>query len=218
MNLVFDYDGTIHDSIAVYEPAFRHAMAELESLSLIEPTSFSQEEIAYWIGFSAQDMWESFLPEVSQELKKDCSKLISDIMMELIYRGNARLYPHALEVLGQLRDEGHRLLFLSNCTRRYLEAHRQSFPLDEYFSAFYCAEDHTWQPKPQIFARIAEEHQNGEPFVIIGDRAMDVAIATTHGLVSIGCAYGYAQAGELNDADYLVSEFKEILSVVKSIN
>lgn len=214
MNLVFDYDGTLHDSIVVYEPAFRYVMSELERREGIVVPCVSQENIRYWIGLSAPDMWNSFMPELSQESKDFYSGLIGDMMVAFINEGKARLYPRALETLGRLKEQGHELFFLSNCSCRYLQAHRSHFSLDEHFTAFYCAEDFGWQPKSHIFSQMKESWPQLNSAMVIGDRRLDIAFAVDHGCTSVGCTYGYAQPGELAQADYLIDDLSELLLLV----
>ena len=40
----FDYDGTLHDSMRLYGPAFRHVYAALVAEGWAEPRAFSDEE------------------------------------------------------------------------------------------------------------------------------------------------------------------------------
>ena len=68
-SLIFDYDGTLHDSIKIYAPAFRQAYAYLVSLKLAEERTWTDGEISPWLGFSSRDMWNSFLPELPQFYK-----------------------------------------------------------------------------------------------------------------------------------------------------
>ena len=76
MNLLFDYDGTLHDSSATYLPAFRKTLAWLEEHGYDVDREYSDEQIGYWLGFSAKDMWNSFAPELDDAVKETCSKMI----------------------------------------------------------------------------------------------------------------------------------------------
>ena len=75
MNLLFDYDGTLHDSSATYLPAFRKTLAWLEEHGYDVDREYSDEQIGYWLGFSAKDMWNSFAPELDDAVKETCSKM-----------------------------------------------------------------------------------------------------------------------------------------------
>ena len=48
----FDYDGTLHDSMRLYGPAFRRVYAALVAEGWAEPRAFSDKEIASWLGYS----------------------------------------------------------------------------------------------------------------------------------------------------------------------
>ncbi|MEG0924818.1 MAG: HAD family hydrolase [Anaerovoracaceae bacterium] len=206
--LVFDYDGTLHECIKIYAPAFRKAYAHLVSCGLMPERIWKDDEISIWLGYSSKDMWNSFAPKLSQEQKMYCSQLIGDEMERLIESGQAKLYQGVLEILEKLKDDGHKLVFLSNCKHNYMMAHRKFFQLDKYFSGFYCTEDFGWEPKEKIFETIKEDFP--KEFIIIGDRFQDIAVAQKHNLKSIGCGYGYGKMEELDSASVIVNSPEEI--------
>ena len=214
MNLVFDYDGTLHDCIKIYAPAFRKAYAHLVALSLAEERAWPAREISQWLGLSPGAMWDRFLPALPQSRKDECSRIIGGEMLRLVRAGQARLYPGALQTLERLRG-AHTLIFLSNCKRAYMQAHIGYFHLDDYFSAFYCAEDFDFQEKHEIFGMIKQGFA-GE-FAVIGDRFQDMEIARRYGLKAIGCAYGYGGAQELAAADFIVSGVEEIVPALSAL-
>ena len=210
-NLIFDYDGTLHDCIKIYAPAFRKTYAYLVSTGFAEEKDWTDVQISRWLGYSARDMWESFMPNLPQEQKEICNSMVGNEMLRLMQAGQARLYPDAEFVLEQLKQRGHTLIFLSNCKQDYLQLHRELFGLDRYFSAFYCAEAYGWQPKYAIFPRIQEQF-DGE-FVMIGDREKDMEVAQQHGLQSVGCSYGYGSREELQDATVVISSISQLLKL-----
>ncbi|MGI6013416.1 MAG: HAD family hydrolase [Oscillospiraceae bacterium] len=209
-NLIFDYDGTLHDCIKIYAPAFRLAYAYLVSKGFAEQAEWTDVQISRWLGYSARDMWACFMPDLSEKQKEICNQMVGDEMLRLMQAGQARLYPNTEYVLEQLKERGHTLLFLSNCKQDYLQLHREIFGLDRYFSAFYCAEEYGWKPKYEVFPLIQEQFA-GE-FVMIGDREKDMEVARYHGLQSIGCSYGYGDSVELRDATVHIDNILEILN------
>lgn len=210
MNLIFDYDGTIHESIKIYAPAFEKAYQYLISSGFAKERKWSEGEISPWLGFSSKDMWNAFMPDLPQVHKDKSSEIIGENMLKLIDEGKAELYPHALEVLQKLKDSGYNLIFLSNCKRSYMDAHIRFFQLDKYFSSFYCTEDFDFQPKYIIFHTIKKKHKGD--FIVIGDRYQDMEIAVKHNLKAIGCLYGYGDPKEFNSTDMLASEARDILT------
>lgn len=215
MNLLFDYDGTLHNCLLIYAPAFRAACAELEREGLLPPLTATDAEIGGWLGLSAPEMWHAFAPDLPEEQQQRASQMVSAGMVAAIRRGEARLYPGAAEVLRELKAAGHNLFFLSNCKRAYLAAHRAAFHLDDHFTACYCAEACGWLTKAEIFPQIAAAYPGD--YVMIGDRRHDMAVAAAHNLPAIGCAYGYGTADELSEAAYIAHDVREIPALVAEI-
>ena len=215
-NLIFDYDGTLHNGVKIYAPAFRLAYERLVSLGFAKPQEWTEEEISHWMGYTPEGMWDTFMPDLAKEEKDASSKLIEREMGERIRRGKAQLYEGAEETLAALKEAGYTLLFLSNCTTSYMNDHRKAFNLDRFFEDFYCGEDFAYIPKYEIFKTIREQHP-GE-YAVIGDRGKDLEIAVHHGLPSIGCTYGYAQEGELDKASKLCKDVREIPELLKELN
>lgn len=221
-NLIFDYDGTLHDSIKVYAPALRRVYADLAAAGHVPLRNFSDEDIGKWLGWSPKDMWNAFAPDLPDELKLDSIAAVGRGMLQGIAAGNSELYPGTEDVLAELRGAGHTLIFLSNCRHDYMEAHRANFGLDRFFSGFYCSEDYGQIPKPRIFEHIRDDLADGDAgkneFVAIGDRLHDMELAYEHGLRSIGCLYGFGDSDELKDATAKASAVTEIPAIIASWN
>lgn len=214
-NLIFDYDGTIHNCLKIYAPAFRKAYAWLVDNGYAEPRKFNDKEIGYWLGFNSADMWSMFQPKLPQEQRDICRGIIGEEMGAQIMNGNAELFPNAEETLARLKDKGYTLIFLSNCRVKYQQRHNACFRLDRFFDFFYCAEEFDFIPKYEIFRRIKPRHSGN--FVVIGDRFHDMETAALNNLKSIGCAYGYGSAEELSTADIIVRNIAEIPDAVEKL-
>ena len=87
LNLIFDYDGTLHNTMDIYEPAFKKAYHEMISAGLRSPKNFSREEISRWLGYSAIDMWNSFAPDLKPEQRLYYSNVVGQEMYRLIKEG-----------------------------------------------------------------------------------------------------------------------------------
>ena len=214
-SLLFDFDGTLHDTIRIYAPAFRKAYQHLIDKGFAQSRNWSDTEISRWLGYSSRDMWNSFMPQLPAEEKDTCSNMIGGEMLKAIRSGDARLYSGAMEMLHQLNADGYRLIFLSNCKISYMEESARYFDLERYFSAFYCTEQYAFSPKDEIFKDIENKHPG--PFIIIGDRDTDFQIAKRHGLPFIGCSYGYGEPGEIQQADYIANKPSDIVSFIMAL-
>ncbi len=211
-NLLFDYDGTLHNSIKIYAPAFRTAYNYLVDNGFADAKEFTEREISYWLGYTADDMWKSFLPSLPEEEKRNCSAIIAKEMIILINKGMAELYPQAENILQKLKAIGYNPIFLSNCKRAYMEAHVRQFRLHRFFSDFYCSEDFGFIAKYKIFESV-KEHWPGD-FIVIGDRFHDMEIAEKFNLISVGCTYGFGIAEELKNATWRIDKLSDLLKLL----
>lgn len=212
--LVLDYDGTLHNSSIVYEAAFRAVMSEIADKGWIPHESYTSEEIAYWIGFSAQEMWQKFHPELSDEQKSYAGRRVGKLMMEDIHSGKAELYAGVPEVLDKLKED-YELIFLSNCMSEYADAHRAAFGLDRWFERYFCTGDYGFKQKEQVFAE--QIYIPGRKYIAVGDRIKDITLASECGLGSVGCLYGFGSREELAGADMLIDDISELPDAVKQV-
>lgn len=213
--LFFDYDGTLHDCIRIYAPAFRKVYREMVAAGIAQPRQFSAPELCRWLGLSVPDMWNSFMPDLAQTLKDHYSTRIGEEMLQLILDSSAALYPGTEKTLDTLRNHGYQMVFLSNCLHSYMEAHRRAFQLDRYFSAFFCAEDFPGNAKWEIYQAVRDQFPGRH--VIIGDRKQDLECAQHFGLPFVGCRYGYSLPGELADATHLISQVTDLTAAIPAV-
>lgn len=206
--LVFDYDGTLHDSRPNYILAFKRAYEFLVEEGQAEERIFQDAEITHWLGWSKEEMWSAFIPQLDPFFQKKASQMIGETLLEKVREKKAHLYPKSLETLAYLKEEGYSLVFLSNCGERYLEAHRQAFSLDSYFDSLLCSEYFNGLPKYEIFDRVKADFP--EEYTVIGDRIHDLEIGLHHDFPSIGCSYGFGSEEELAAADIQIDAVEEL--------
>lgn len=214
--IVFDFDGTLHDSLYIYRIALARGYQWLVDQGKARPRQLSDADMAANIGLTVQEAWERMCPEIPWSVSKDAAKIVGDTMHELIADGTARLYPGVPEMLQELKDAGHALVFLSNCRTVYLEISRKAFDLDRWFSGYYAAEQYGDIPKEEIFDIIREEFAG--PYIAVGDRYKDLALARAHDLKSVGCLFGYGTRDELADATVLVESPADIVGAIERID
>ena len=74
--IIFDYDGTLHNSIRIYEPAFKRAYDYLVNNGYAEEKVFKEDEVSRFLGLTARQMWNDFMPSLPEDEKKKCSSII----------------------------------------------------------------------------------------------------------------------------------------------
>lgn len=214
-NIIFDYDGTLHNSIKIYGPAFRKAYEYLVKKGYAEEKIFQDNDISKWLGYNSIDMWDYFMPDLDREEKQKCSLIIGTAMIEYLKKGKAELYDGTIEVLNYLKHRGFRLIFLSNCKIQYMNEHKKKFKLDKYFTDFYCAEEFDFIPKYEIFKLIKKKYEGD--FIIVGDRFVDIEMATVNNIYSIGCSYGFGNNNELKNATVIAKDIKDVKELIINI-
>ncbi len=211
--IVFDLDGTIHDTMRVYEPAFNAGYQLLADKGLVAPHTFGPEELRKNIGLTVREAWARLEPDLSWEQVEPTVSAINDYMLNLMVHGEGRLYEGVAETLDAVCAAGHRLVLLSNCGTKYKEAARAAYGLDRWFSAYFAAEDYSWEPKERIFEIIRTQFEG--PYIAVGDRYKDIALAGAHDLACVGCLYGFGTAEELSSATALASHPSEIAGIIE---
>lgn len=206
----FDYDGTLHDSISIYAPAFRKAYEYLVDINKAEKKDFTDNEIAKWLGYTDSEMWDVFMKQLEIEHRMRAEQIINKEMAEQIHKGNARLFEDITKVLKELKDKGYVLVFLSNCGKEYMESANKLFNLNCYFDDMVCSGVYNNKPKHEILSEIKDKYPLNQ--VIIGDRFHDINAAKYNNIYSIFCEYGYGDITECEEADIRIKEPIEILN------
>lgn len=210
--IFFDYDGTLHESIRLYAPAFRKCFEYLVSIGVAEDREWSDEEISVWLGYNKNEMWQAFMPELPDEIKSHAGKIIGYEMGVLTDNGLASLYDGTIEVLSYLKKKGYRLVFLSNCSNQYMNSHRKLFKLDQYFDAYYTAEEFNYIPKHEILSKVIGNYP--KECVMVGDRDKDIEAGIKNSITTIGCSYGYGDSSELEAADYMLDDINRLIELL----
>jgi phosphoglycolate phosphatase len=209
--IFFDFDGTLHNSLKIYKPAFEKAYDYLVENAQLEKKIWSDEEISFWLGFSSKDMWKEFQPNLDINLKNIASKLIGKEMMNQLDKNLASLYESTEEVLEYLKKKNYDLVFVSNCSLTYKNKVKDYFKLNRFFTELYSSEEFNFIPKYQILSLVKSKYDS--PMVIVGDRFQDLEAGQKNNIHTIGCVYGYGRENELEKADLLIKDIRELKDI-----
>ncbi|MPW26773.1 HAD-IA family hydrolase [Alkalibaculum sp. M08DMB] len=210
--IFFDFDGTLHDSITVYVPAFNKAYNYLVQNNLAKERVWKESEICHWLGFNKVDMWKKFAPNLDEDVIEKVSKLIGDEMAFQIRSGYGYLYEGCSSILNYLKNKNYTLVFLSNCGSYYKNLVKEHYHLDLYFTDMFCSEEFNQIPKYEILRQLKSRYL--DEMVIIGDRFHDIEAGTKNNIHTIGCEYGYCQNGELNNSDRIIKNINELYTIL----
>ena len=82
-NIILDYDGTIHDCAKIYVPAFYTGYKYLTDRGLAPVHEYSYNEVSGYLGYSVNEMWNRFMPELERSHRDKCGKIISEEMLKM---------------------------------------------------------------------------------------------------------------------------------------
>ena len=214
--LIFDYDGTIHNTLRIYLPALRKTFRLLQQEEGISVPGVSAEQAASSLGLNVRDIWNSFLPGQPEAVKQKASALTGEAMAEQVRSRQAAWYPGVREALDCLKEQGFRMSVLSNCQRSYRDLHWDAFKMARWFDAFYDCESFGYAPKSEIILELGRSLP--PPFVVIGDRNSDLDCARASGSPFIGCLYGFGAPEEFSGADRLIRLPEELPAALASLS
>ena len=108
--IIFDFDGTLHDSMFIYRIALMRGYDLLVEQGLVPAREFTDEFIAGNIGLTCQDAWERMCPDLPYSVTEQAAIRVGEVMDELIENGTARLFPGVPEMLQQVKDAGYKII------------------------------------------------------------------------------------------------------------
>lgn len=210
--ICLDYDGTIHDSIKIYYKAFLKAYDYLVETGYQPKRDWSKDEVKLFLGQNPKEMWESFKPSIPEDVIQIASKMIGETMTKMIQDGIAELYPHAIETLKYLKDQGYYLIYLSNSKNYYMEMNKKAFNLDLYFDEFIVSEMYNYVPKKEILASI--KNRLPQPILMVGDRIHDMESGIYNEIDTVACLYGYGRPYEFEGTTYQINDIIELKNIL----
>lgn len=231
--LIFDYDGTIQETIRIYYPAVRETVRQMteEGITGFSPSleELTPARVSRWLGMTEGEMWREFFPGAAPALMEKYARLIGKHMEEIVQSGGARWYEGMEDVLDGLKEAGYPMMVLSNCAYPYAKLHWEYFRMSRRFLNFADSASFGNPGKGKILHRLgvdtligkeASSHTiagTGTRAIVIGDRASDAAGARAVGAAFIGCLYGYGTAAELAGADALAKDARDIAEAVQKL-
>ena len=210
--IIFDWDGTLHNTKKLYGKAFRVAYDYLVKEGYAPEKYYSDEETSVYLGMTPPDMWQAFMPDLPEDVKKTAAAMIGQNMDKIVADGGAILFPGAIETLEYLKDKDYTLIILSNCRNAYMDNHRAYFKLDRFFSDYYTAEAYNYIPKEEIVVSIMNKY-SGE-YMIVGDRSKDINAGLAHNIYTVACDFGFGSQEELSGASTHIKELLELKNIL----
>ncbi len=181
--VVFDWDGTVVDSIHCISAALQRTAADL---SLPVP---DDEAARYVIGLGVHDALAYALPDLAHER---IPAFLARYRHHYLAMGTIdRPFEGIVDLLDGLRAAGLRLAVATGKSRAGLDRAFEATGYGPRFCISRCADEGRPKPHPWLLESIAADTGvSREAIVMIGDTTHDIEMAKAAGVRSIGVAWG----------------------------
>ncbi|PKF61097.1 haloacid dehalogenase [Psychromonas sp. psych-6C06] len=198
--IIFDWDGTLMDSIAKIVASLKGAAIECQ---VCEPTT---AQIRHIIGLSLDKAMATLFPEQSKQTQRllvDAYRQKYSVLTHIetpFYRG---IKPWLL----QLKAQGYLLAVATGKGRAGLDSLMDKFAVKDLFSTTYCADETASKPDPLMLTKILDDlNLNVSQALMVGDSSYDLAMANSVGMDCLAVSYGVHNK-------QILSQFKPIAIV-----
>lgn len=187
--IIFDWDGTLMNSIALITEAMHHAG---EQYGLVT----TDEAVKSIIGLSLIKGIQILYPQATAEQHQGIVHHYGEYYIPK--SGNTPFFTGIETMLQKLKQQGKQLAVATGKKRIGLQRVLDSSGSEHYFVMTRCADESGSKPNPQMLLDIlAYTKQSIENAIFIGDSVYDIEMANAIGMDSIAVNYGCEQADVL---------------------
>ncbi|NLZ48582.1 MAG: HAD family hydrolase [Clostridiales bacterium] len=203
-SIIFDLDGTLWDSTEGVLESWNQTMEKFSEIR----KELTVEDIKGVMGLTIEDIAVKLFPDLDDRQRLNIIKQCCEDECKLLEVKGGVLFPKLEEVLKELSKK-YKLFIVSNCQCGYIEAFFKAHKLEEYFVDFENP-GRTGLTKGENI-KLVMERNNLKSSIYVGDTAGDQKAAKVAGIPFIYARYGF---GEVNEYDYIMDSFEELLEIV----
>jgi phosphoglycolate phosphatase len=195
--IVFDWDGTLMDSVARIVACMQAAMDDLGD------TPKSPGEIRDIIGLGLREAMQTLFPEGDAAHHRRLAERYRYHYLEAS-PVESRLFDGVHEMLDELKSRKHKLAVATGKGRSGLDKVLQETGCVHYFNTSRCSDETSSKPDPRMLHEIMQEL--GVPAaetLMIGDTEYDMAMANNAGVSALAVSYGVHDTHRLCGCDPL---------------
>ena len=182
--VVFDWDGTVMDSIGRIVSSLRSAASLSE---LVVPTEHEAKQI---IGLSLDPAFDILFPGITDKQRQLMFQHYREQYM-LHDTTPSPLFSGVEQVLQQLKDRNIKLAVATGKQRRGLARMFAETGLEKYFDTSRCADEAQSKPHPDMLQQILQELDvNAAEAIMVGDTSHDMKMAQAIAMPRVGVTHG----------------------------
>lgn len=208
MLYIFDFDGTLADSVDGIVAAMQAAISDVS----LQQRSHTQ--VSNIIGLGLAEALQTLFPGIDDRKAEQAAERYSHHFIN--DHSGLVLFDGVESVLQSLKESGHSLAIATGKSRRGLNRVFGSSSLQQYFSYSRCADETMSKPHPLMLNELlAETGIDACEALMVGDTTYDIEMAANAGIRSIGVSYGVHSPQQLTDAgaERVIDRFDELLGL-----
>lgn len=207
-NLIFfDLDGTLCETHEDVVSALNMGLKDLNERQI------EGSVVKHYLGKGARNLVKGLFPHFSEELLEQ--------LLALFYKYyslrpcvKTRPYPNVVDTLKRLG--GKRLICLTNKPASISKSLLAALDMERYFAEIFGGDSfENKKPAPDGVIHTCSKYSVPlSSTLIVGDTSVDIETAANAGCKACVVTYGYSRDGELAGADYMITDFSELLGIV----
>jgi pyrophosphatase PpaX len=176
--IIFDFDGTIADTLPICYDAFQYVFKEFDNKDL-----------------SSEEIKEMFGPSETGIIRENLSNKNKDKAIEMFYTKYAENHEHLVkqnkdidEMLLYLKENGVKLGIVTGKARRSLDISLEALKLEEFFDIIITGDD-VKKPKPDpegVIQALTLLNVQSDEAMFIGDSDADIHAGLQANLYTVG--------------------------------
>lgn len=211
--IILDFDGTIADT---KYSIIQTVQATLKELGLPEA---NEDDIKNVIGLPLKDTFTKAAHiqdiDIIEKAITVYREKYNSISLETVC-----LFPNVEYVLKELYQQGKTITVASSKGKSALLLLLEKLNISQYISLIFGEQDvKNKKPSPDMALLILDKTQSvAQDTLVVGDTIYDIAMGQGANCITCGVTYGNNTKEQLESqkADYIIDDFKEILSIVNN--
>lgn len=210
--IIFDFDGTLGDTRRIIVTTMQMTIAELGL------PARTDAECASTIGLPLDGCFAALYPDESRTTIDCCTDTYRRIFEENKATVKPQAFPHVVETLAKLNEQGYTLTIASSRWHKSLNELTLDLGIADYITYLVGADDveHA-KPHPEpVLKTLSAMGIDAAQALVVGDMNVDILMGANAGAKTCGVTYGNGTRQELEDAgaNYIIDCIEELSALL----